>query len=120
MSETGKTANRREIIGLCLGPLDLGVGGLLPHHHIWSVIALMCIVVSGGAPAQPACGLGWPGRESPAQVIWIKPVYRRTEQQRYFSVQSYSNNHVSQHGSSMSVFSLYWQLSQGRMANFSA
>ena len=58
MSETGKTANRRKIIGFYLGPLDLGVGGLLPHHHIWSVIALMCIVVSGGAPAQPAYGLG--------------------------------------------------------------
>ena len=89
MSETGKTANRRKIIGFYLGPLDLGVGGLLPHHHIWSVIALMCIVVSGGAPAHSACGLGWVGWESPAQVIWIKPVYRRTEQQRYFSVQSW-------------------------------
>ena len=91
MSETGKTANRRKIIGFYLGPLDLGVGGLLPHHHIWSVIALMCIVVSGGAPAQPACGLGRPAGKAQPKSFGLS---RSTAAQRRKKtcVQSYSKN----------------------------
>ena len=79
---------------MCLGPLDLGVGGLLPHHHIWSVIALMCIVVSGGAPAQPACGLVRPAEKAQPKSFGLSRSTAAQSSKDTFSVQSYSNDGI--------------------------